>query len=174
LDGLAEAGEVLDQTRSGAVLLEQRPEAGELGRLEQVGHLLQSGNAFILVLRVRKKMEINEMQMVPDWSGNGITGLGAYRGLGENVEAEREVHVGQIHECLDQDLLHDIDVDVGRIELEDLEEGEVGLEIVGALVDLLLKVGLQLWQGVQRVAALLQHFRDLLLPLAAHDVWLAI
>ncbi len=112
--------------------------------------------------------------VVHDWSGNR-NGMGAYCGLGENVEAEGEVHVGQIHECLDQDLLHDIDVDVGRIELEDLEEGEVGLEIVGALVDLLLKVGLQLWQGVQRVAALLQHFRDLLLPLAAHDaLWLAI
>jgi len=112
-----------DVTEHAAVDLGALPEEGEVGALQDVGQV--DDGLDILVLHL----------------------LGQQQALGHH-----EVRVRQAGQRLQQDGVGDVEVQHVRVELVQLEHGQVGLQVVGIVLRLILHIGLQSLQMIRVVA----------------------
>lgn len=81
-----------------------------------------------------------------------LNGLIAHLGRQQQILAENEVAEGEIRQRLQKNQVSDSEVQRVRVELIEFEDCQVGVEVVGVLLGLLLNIFLEEWKVIRIVA----------------------
>lgn len=123
--------------------------------MSEVKAYIESGDfieKFALVLDLLpEKGEVALLEDVCDVD-DLLHGLIAHLGRQQQILAEYEIAEREIRQRLQQNQVCDLEVQRVRVELVEFEDCQVGVEVVGVLLGLLLNIFLEEWKVIRIVA----------------------